>query len=203
MYCKFFSEKDIGEVLQTNTVFSNVSRGEYPKKDALWMAFETDDQTEICREILAKGILQVSERDRRSNHESKLKEISSMISECINPATKLPYSVTTIREAMREIRNSISSNRTDLFGNLIKGLISIEEAKWRVKIVIANDEDTRMLKKEISNLLASKESETWNKDVVVITALIYPENYKLIKQIQRNGGCTFKVLDLKHVEIDF
>ncbi len=52
-------EKDVDEVLQSHTVFVNVSKGQVAKKDDLVKAFETADQTKICLEILAKGDLQV------------------------------------------------------------------------------------------------------------------------------------------------
>ena len=53
------TEKDIDEVLQSHTVFLNVSKGQVAKKDDLIKAFEKDDQTQICKDILAKGDLQV------------------------------------------------------------------------------------------------------------------------------------------------
>jgi ribosome maturation protein SDO1 len=40
-------EKDIDEVLQSHTVFLNVSKGQVAKKDDLIKAFESSDQTEI------------------------------------------------------------------------------------------------------------------------------------------------------------
>ena len=46
-----FREKDIDEVLQTHTVFSNVSKGQAAKKEDLTSAFNTDDQTKICLEV--------------------------------------------------------------------------------------------------------------------------------------------------------
>jgi ribosome maturation protein SDO1 len=46
-----FREKDIDEVLQTHTVFSNVSKGQAAKKEDLISAFKTDDQTKICLEV--------------------------------------------------------------------------------------------------------------------------------------------------------
>ena len=52
-------EKDLDEVLQSPTVFVNVSKGQVAKKDDLQKAFNKTDQTEICKEILAKGDLQV------------------------------------------------------------------------------------------------------------------------------------------------
>ncbi|KAG3259744.1 SBDS, ribosome maturation factor [Ictidomys tridecemlineatus] len=42
-------EKDLDEVLQTHSVFVNVSKGQVAKKEDLISAFGTDDQTEICK----------------------------------------------------------------------------------------------------------------------------------------------------------
>ena len=53
------AETDIDEVLQTTDVFANVSKGQFAKKDDLTKAFGTSDSEAICREILAKGDLQV------------------------------------------------------------------------------------------------------------------------------------------------
>lgn len=44
-------EKDIDEVLQTHTVFLNVSKGQVAKRDDLVAVFGTDDQTEICKKV--------------------------------------------------------------------------------------------------------------------------------------------------------
>ena len=46
-------------MLQSPSVFANVSKGQAAKRDDLQKAFGTSDQTEICKEILAKGDLQV------------------------------------------------------------------------------------------------------------------------------------------------
>lgn len=44
-------EKDLDEVLQTNSVFINVSKGQVAKKEDLTKAFGTDDLTEICKQV--------------------------------------------------------------------------------------------------------------------------------------------------------
>ncbi len=46
-----FREKDVEEVLQTHTVFSNVSKGLVAKKEDLSRAFGTDNQTEVCIQV--------------------------------------------------------------------------------------------------------------------------------------------------------
>ena len=55
-------EKDIDEVLQTHTVFANVSKGQVAKTDDLKRVFGTESHEEVCLQILAKGDLQVSEK---------------------------------------------------------------------------------------------------------------------------------------------
>ena len=47
--CVCLSEQDLDEVLQTHTVFTNVSKGAVAKKEDLQRVFGTEDQTEICK----------------------------------------------------------------------------------------------------------------------------------------------------------
>jgi hypothetical protein len=44
-------EKDIDEVLQTHTVFSNVSKGVLAKSTDLIQVFGTDDEDKVCLEV--------------------------------------------------------------------------------------------------------------------------------------------------------
>lgn len=46
-------EKDIDEVLQSHTVYSNVSKGVLAKSKDLNAAFGTDDHSSICLEVTA------------------------------------------------------------------------------------------------------------------------------------------------------
>ena len=46
-----YSEKDIDEVLQSQTVFTNVSKGQVAKKDELMKVFGTDSHAEICLQV--------------------------------------------------------------------------------------------------------------------------------------------------------
>lgn len=53
-------EKDLDEVLQTTTVFTNVSKAAVAKHEDLIDVFETDDEEKVCLRILAEGELQAS-----------------------------------------------------------------------------------------------------------------------------------------------
>lgn len=108
----FYSETDLDEVLQARTVFINVSKGQVAKKEDLLASFGTEDQNVICQDILAKGELQVSEKERHVQQDSMLKEIATMVSDkCVNPETKRPYPVTMIEKAMKDIHFSVKPNR--------------------------------------------------------------------------------------------
>ena len=52
----FLREKNLEEVLQTETVFTNVSRGEVAKGADLKNIFKTDDHTKVCIEVRHSGI---------------------------------------------------------------------------------------------------------------------------------------------------
>jgi ribosome maturation protein SDO1 len=45
-------EKNIDEVLQSHTVYANVSKGVLAKSKELIKAFDIDDQTQICIEVI-------------------------------------------------------------------------------------------------------------------------------------------------------
>lgn len=163
----FNREKDLDEVLQTNTVFVNVSKGQVAKKEDLSNAFGTDDLTEICKQvnlqvlydliwpgltvwfirrrlflllyqckkknvlfkslnfctqmgrfrfylqILAKGELQVSDKERQSQLEQMFRDIATIVAEkCVNPETKRPYTVNLIERAMKDIHFSVKANKS-------------------------------------------------------------------------------------------
>lgn len=61
-------EKDLDEVLQTSSVFVNVSKGQVAKKDDLTKAFGTDDLTEICKQVRHVFFLPTSFSHRILSH---------------------------------------------------------------------------------------------------------------------------------------
>lgn len=50
-------EKDLDEVLQSHTVYTNVSKGILAKTKDLKAAFDSDDQTKICLEVCEINLL--------------------------------------------------------------------------------------------------------------------------------------------------
>lgn len=58
MHCR---EKDVDEVLQSHTVYTNVSKGVLAKSKDLVAAFGTDDQTKVCLEVCIISFGDISE----------------------------------------------------------------------------------------------------------------------------------------------
>jgi ribosome maturation protein SDO1 len=178
-------EKDIDEVLQTHTVFTNVSKGQVAKKEDLIKCFQTDDHDKVAIEILDKGELQISEKERQSQQEETLKEIATMVADkCVNPETKRPYSVSMIEKAMKQIHFSVKPNRNakqqalEIIGQL-KTVIPIEKAQMKLRVLCHKKH-----RKTIKEMAAAVEEDTISGDgVLEIVFLTDPGNYRAIDQL--------------------
>eukprot|EP00298_Acanthocystis_sp_HF-20_P030185 c9271_g1_i2.p1 GENE.c9271_g1_i2~~c9271_g1_i2.p1 ORF type:complete len:253 (+),score=106.01 c9271_g1_i2:48-806(+) len=146
-------EKDIDNVLQTTTVFTNVSKGIQAKKEDLVSSFGTDDAAKICLEIINKGQLQVAEKERNQQFDSMFKDIATMVSEkCINTESKRPYPVSTIEKAMKDIHFSVVTSRSTKQQALevikqLKNVLPIERVKMRLKIEVSSKEGKQVQEK--------------------------------------------------------
>ncbi|KAK6938331.1 Ribosome maturation protein SDO1/SBDS, N-terminal [Dillenia turbinata] len=104
-------EKDLDEVLQSQTVYSNVSKGILAKSKDLTRAFGTDDQSKICLEILEKGELQVAGKEREVQLSSQFRDIATIVMQkTINPETQRPYTISMIERLMHEIHFAVDPN---------------------------------------------------------------------------------------------
>jgi ribosome maturation protein SDO1 len=96
-------ETDMTEVLQSEFVFTNVSKGNFANSKDLIKAFGTDDIMTVCKVILADGELQLTAKERQAHTESTFRDIATIISEkCVNPTNSRPYTVSTILSALRD-----------------------------------------------------------------------------------------------------
>ena len=58
-----FREKDLDEVVQTQQIFTNVSKGQFAKKEDLTKAFGTDDEKEIVIQVHTWSIIAWENRE--------------------------------------------------------------------------------------------------------------------------------------------
>lgn len=200
-------EKDIDEVLQTHTVFINVSKGQVAKKEDLVKIFGKDDQTEICKEILEKGELQVSDKERQSQIDSLFKDIATTVSDkCVNPETKRPYPVSIIEKTMKDVHFSVNVNKSAKQQaleviQLIKTSIPIERAQMRVRILL-HGKEARKVKEKVIKLTASIEVDNWESGTANLVCLIDPGNYRILDELIRSetkGSGQLELLNLKEM----
>lgn len=201
-------EKDINEVLQTHTVFTNVSKGQTAKKEDLVKAFGTDNQTEICKEILTKGELQVSDRERHQVLDTTFKDIATTVAEkCINPQTKRPYPVSMIETAMKGIHFSVKPNRNvkqqalDVIPQLQK-VMPLERAQMRVRILVMREKDIEKLKEKLPKMMTKVERHDLQDGTLHLVGLIDPGQFKGMNDLVRSetkGSAVFELLDLKEI----
>lgn len=104
----------------------------------------------MCRFILAKGDVQVSDQERAAQLESMIREVASMVCEkCVDPVSRRPYSMAQVRDAMKAGGFMVhpTRNTKQQFLDCVKLLqkkkvLDIERAKMQLALVlIDNDSD--------------------------------------------------------------
>lgn len=179
-------EKNIDEVLQIPQIFLNVSKGQIASSEDLKASFNTTNIDEIILEILKKGEIQLSEKERAQQNEKLHKEILNIISaKCINPKSKKRYPPTMIDKALKELKfnfvnaRSAKSKSLEAIKLLVeKQIIPIARAKLRVKVIL-NTETFNKVKSEFENeFISFLENSEIVDDNTLILFLLEPENYK-------------------------
>lgn len=201
-------ETDLDEVLQSQTVFANVSKGQVAKKEDLTSCFGTDDQSLICQEILSKGELQVSEKERSVALDAMLKEIATTVADkCVDPVSKRPYPVSMIEKAMKDVHFSAKPNRNSKQQALevirmIKeaSLMPIERAQMRLQITAIKE--GRKLREKLVKVCSCIETEDWDGGTLILVCLIDPGHFREVDDLVRcetKGQGHMELLSLKEV----
>jgi ribosome maturation protein SDO1 len=201
------SEKDLDEVLQIPQVFLNVSKGQVAPNEDLQKAFDTTDSDKIILEILQKGEIQLSEKERQvKNLQVQAEALQIISTKCINPRTKKRYPPTMIQKALAELKFNIVSTKPaktqalDAIRQLVSTqVIPIVRAKMKVKISL-DSKDAKKLLDTLRPLLGDIESEDIGKMWEVIS-LIDPVNYReLVELIGNHKTGQLEVLDMAVVD---
>lgn len=153
-------------------------------------------------QILEKGDLQISEKERQSQQEESVKEIATLISEkCVNPETKRPYPVTMIEKAMKQVHFSLKPNRNSKQQALdtiskLKQVIPIEKAQMKLRVLCHNKH-----RKQLKELAAEvEEDQITSEGVLEMTILVDPGNFRVIDQlIKDTPKSQLHVLSLREV----
>ncbi|RDB29211.1 Ribosome maturation protein SBDS [Hypsizygus marmoreus] len=183
-------ETNLDDVLQISNVFVNVSKGEVAKAGDLQKAFGTGEVSDVVKEILKKGEVQVGEKERDHDLTSLRKEIATLVADkCVEPATQRPYSVGMIEKAMAEAGFSVKQNKTakSQVSECIKLLQSdsnlpIQRARMRVRVSMPTHDSKRLREQIIQGAEKIEDDETGQEEWEVVM-LIDPGQFRVINEI--------------------
>lgn len=138
-------EKDLNEVIQTDTVFENVSQAIIAKEKDLMKAFGTKNLEECCKMILKSGELQVSDREREMQLESLYRDIVQLVVErCVHAQTGRKHTALAVENALKSCGFSVQPDQPakkqslKAIDVLCKDLCeSFARAQMRLRIVCA------------------------------------------------------------------
>lgn len=182
------TETDLDEVLQTQNVFTNVSKGEFAKREDLVKCFGHDDVVKICKQILDKGELQISEKERNNQLESALKDVATIVSEkCVNSETKRPFPVSIIEKSMKQIHFSVNTKKNTKQQALevikkLKEVLPIERCMMKLRIVTHKRNKDKL--KELASEIESQQIE--GDGVLEVIMSIDPGNFRQIDDLVRS-----------------
>src|SRR5687768_3178701 len=125
---KLGKRTDISSVLVSDEIYSDANKGSRASSEKLMKHFKTTDQTEVAKQIISRGELNLTTDQRRKMVEEKRKQIVQLINRSfVDPKTHLPHPIVRIEAAMDEARVSIDpfKNAPDQTKLIVDGLRKI------------------------------------------------------------------------------
>jgi ribosome maturation protein SDO1 len=105
---KMGKRSDISSVLVSDEIYSDANKGSRASSEKMMKHFKTTDSTDVAKQIIARGELNLTTDQRRKMVEEKKKQIVQFINRSfVDPKTHLPHPVVRIEAAMEEVRMQI------------------------------------------------------------------------------------------------
>uniref|UniRef100_A0A7R9ZT03 C2H2-type domain-containing protein n=1 Tax=Craspedostauros australis TaxID=1486917 RepID=A0A7R9ZT03_9STRA len=145
-------EKDLSEVLQTDRIFANVSKGQFANAKDLQKCFGTRDEMEIAKNILEQGQFQVSDRERSQQLEKTTAQIAEWVSKnCVHPTSERPYTIPQLKHAMQQANFSVHPTKPlkrqclDSV-KILQRAIPIRRARMELQLFVPSDQKMALQK---------------------------------------------------------
>jgi ribosome maturation protein SDO1 len=102
---KLGKRADISSVLVSDEIYADANKGSRASSEKMIKHFKTTDATEIAKQIILRGELNLTTDQRRKMVEEKRKQIVQFINKSfVDPKTHLPHPIMRIEAAMDEAR---------------------------------------------------------------------------------------------------
>jgi ribosome maturation protein SDO1 len=102
---KIGKRTDISSVLVSDEIYSDANKGSRASSEKMMKHFKSTDSTDVAKQILARGELNLTTDQRRKMVEEKKRQIVQFINRSfVDPKTHLPHPIVRIEAAMEEVR---------------------------------------------------------------------------------------------------
>ena len=109
---KLGKRADISSILVSDEVYSDANKGSRASTEKLMKHFKTADPTEVAKQIMARGELNLTTDQRRKMVDEKRKQIVAYIHQSfVDPKTHVPHPVMRVEAAMDQARVSIDPHK--------------------------------------------------------------------------------------------
>ncbi|CAL6018999.1 Shwachman-Bodian-Diamond_syndrome protein-like protein [Hexamita inflata] len=184
-------EKDISQVLQTDTIFLDMVLGKVHNTATLLETFQTSDKATISEYILKNGRVQITEQERQTEQSRLMKEIVSIVHQrTFCEKTGLPFPAQLIEEAAQQQLHfqpnafPVSEQAASLIKQL-QGIVDIQMRPIQLQIELANEYIDALINK------IGKEMLTYAKEDGAIYCTAYSDSVGQIKEELKLLGCKF------------
>lgn len=121
--------RNLDDVVVSEEVWTNISKGQKASKEQLMNAFETDDNKTVLEQIVTRGEHQLSAGERKDMLDKKRAEIVAYINKnYVDSAKGTPLPITRIENALEQVKPRIDLDQpaekqvSGMFDKLIKVL---------------------------------------------------------------------------------
>ncbi|ETV81534.1 SBDS family rRNA metabolism protein, variant [Aphanomyces astaci] len=180
-------ETNLSDVLQSEAIFDNVSRGKRARDEDIQRVFGTQDIVEVATFIMTKGAIHVSESIRVAEHDSMFQEVGSVIAKTsVNPEISRPYPMSAIEQMMQKIHVALTPHEPvdiQALGVLqqLKQVMPIVRATMKVHVSVAST-DVRHMQSTLQSLGATVfEQHSGANGALECTCLIEPGVFGAVK----------------------
>ena len=184
---------------ETESIFTDVKKGNVASNSDLEDAFETTNVSEIAKKIVKDGEVLTTQEYRDSEHEKKIKQVVDFLStNAINPQTGNPHTPQRIESALNEahvnIKNVPVENQIKEIIEQISSILPIRIETKKIKITVPAIHTGK-----VYGIIAQyKEGENWMNDgslevVVSIPSGIVMDFYDKLNSATHGAAVTEEI----------
>lgn len=195
-------EKDLGNVLQIDEIFTNVAQGIHANQKELSKTFGSKDREEVIQTIPSKGELQVNELERKSQQNNTLRDIANIVAEkCVDAESGRSIPVSRILKGMEEIHYSVSLSQSPKkqalnLIRLLKDRLGLAKARMTVQVNVPQEHEEKV-KANLGKFEVISENEVEGKKRLLYN--IEPEYYRsfsdFIKKEKLTEDVTIEIIE--------